>query len=253
MRYRLLPKSQLLDDSDCSSVDEADIVPPEFLREAIFAAGSFYTLEAAFGQVDGVVRTATGYFGGSTVKPSYRQVLEGNTGHTEAVRVTYDQRKIAYKSLCNIFWSCHDPTNKDYLSFGAGTHHRSAIFYSGDNEKKEAQESKVKKQIRLDKRIVTKILPFGSTPTFYLAESQHQKYYLQNNHVRLCQAMGLRSSEQFVDSHLACKLNGILSGGQGKVAEQLKSFVAKYPVTLEMKLIIEEIICNFDLKLPSIV
>lgn len=93
-------------------------------------------------------------------------------------------------------------------SFGAGTHYRSAIFYADSDEKKQAQESKVKKQMRLDKRIVTKILPCASSSTFYLAESQHHKYYLQRNNVRLIQALGLRSSEQFADSHLACKLNG---------------------------------------------
>nr|XP_029119637.1 peptide methionine sulfoxide reductase isoform X2 [Elaeis guineensis] len=213
MVYKLLPKSNTQIDDDFSFQPETisnELPPQEFLKEAIFAAGSFWELETAFGRVDGVVRTAVGYYGGNHVKPSYKEVLDGSTGHTEAVKVIYDTRNTSYKSLCKVFWASHDPTKKEYLKFGVNTHHRSAIFYENEEEKKQAQQSKVKQQMKLNRRIVTKILPCHSNTVsgFYLAESHHQKYYLQRYHIRLCESLNLRSAEQFADSHLACKLNG---------------------------------------------
>lgn len=75
----------------------------------------FYDLKAAYGQVEGVVRTATGYYGGTVRKPSYKEVSEGTIGHTEAVKITYDNRFVSYTSLCDFFWGTHDPTNKNFL------------------------------------------------------------------------------------------------------------------------------------------
>ena len=91
-------------------------------------------------------------------------------------------------------------------NFGLNTHQRSVIFYSTEEERKEAQKSKIRKQMRLNKRIVTKILAIGKLE-FYLAENQHQKYYLQKYHW-LCGSLGLRSTQHFVGSFIACKLNG---------------------------------------------
>ncbi|XP_075661236.1 uncharacterized protein LOC142631041 [Castanea sativa] len=90
-------------------------MPMEFLSEVVFAGGIFWNLEAVFGRVDGVLKTATGNCGGTVEKPTYREVCEGTTGHTEAVKVIYDNRKISYKSLLDSFWDFHDPTNKNYL------------------------------------------------------------------------------------------------------------------------------------------
>ncbi|CAA6665307.1 unnamed protein product [Spirodela intermedia] len=220
--YKLLPKLRVEDsDDNCrllaakwpSSGGGADSVaspPLEFLGEAIFAADSFWGLEAAYGRLDGVVRTAVGYYGGSLKNPNYREISEGHTGHTEAVKVVYDKRRVSYGLLCRVFWESHDSTNKDYLRFGAGTHFRSAIFYRSEEERKWAQESKVRWQLKLNRRIVTKILLCGSSE-FYLAESHHQKYYLQKNYLPLCESLGLRSTKQLAESHLACKLNGILA------------------------------------------
>ncbi|OMO80234.1 Peptide methionine sulfoxide reductase MsrA [Corchorus capsularis] len=207
--YQLLPQFNANQFSDLpisqTISPPAAIIPSEFLKEAVFAGGSFWGLEAAFGRMDGVINTATGYCGGTLRKPSYREVCEGKTGHTEAVKVIYDKRKVSFKSLCDIFWEIHDCTNKDYLKFGLSTHHRSAIFYSIEEERKQAQESRIRRQMKLNKRIVTKALPFDSN--FYMAENQHQKYYLQKNY-RLCESLNLRSTEQFVESTIACKLNG---------------------------------------------
>ncbi|GMN28160.1 hypothetical protein TIFTF001_001942 [Ficus carica] len=208
--YNILPqmKTQISDFPSSQTTPSASTTIPEdhhYLTEAIFAGESFWGLEAAFGRVDGVIKSATGYCGGGLGKPSYREVSEGRTGHTEAVKVIYDKRKISYKTLCDLFWEIHDPTNRNFLNFGIETHHRSAMFYRSEEERKEAQESKIKKQMKLNKRIVTKIIPLESE--FFLAENEHQKYYLQQKHW-LCHSLGLRSTVQFVESNIACKLNG---------------------------------------------
>nr|XP_010911632.2 peptide methionine sulfoxide reductase [Elaeis guineensis] len=227
-----------------------DLPPPEFLKEAIFAAGSFWELEAAFGRVDDVVRTAVGYHGGTPVKPSYKEVSEGNTGHTEAVKVTYDTRNTSYKSLCEVFWASHDPTKKEYLNFGVNTHYRSAIFYENEEERKQSQESKVRQQMKLNRRIVTKILPChsGNNSGFYLAESHHQKYYLQRYHIRLCERLNLRSAEQFAGSHLACKLNGIFGGDEKSVPDDLKRIAVGCQLPHQIKHVLETIIQELGVK-----
>uniref|UniRef100_A0A7C8ZHY9 peptide-methionine (S)-S-oxide reductase n=1 Tax=Opuntia streptacantha TaxID=393608 RepID=A0A7C8ZHY9_OPUST len=206
--YKLLPRISTSSDDLPFNEDPSpnQQSQSQFLHEAIFAGGSFWALEAAYGNIDGVVKTSTGYFGGTLTKPSYKQVCEGGTGHTEAVKVVYDIRKISFTSLCDLFWDIHDPTNKEFLNFGLSTHQRSAIFYTKEGERKEAQESKIRRQMRMNKRIVTKILAVGNSE-FFLAENQHQKYYLQKYH-RLCGSLELRSTHQFVESTIACKLNG---------------------------------------------
>ncbi|KAK4360582.1 hypothetical protein RND71_019534 [Anisodus tanguticus] len=94
-------------------------------------------------------------------------------------------------------------------NFGLTTHLRSAIFCSTEEERKQAQQSKIRRQMKLNRRILTKITPFSKELNcgFFLAENQHQKYYLQK-HYRLCESLSLRSTQQFVESYLACKLNG---------------------------------------------
>ncbi|XP_059451738.1 uncharacterized protein LOC132182493 isoform X2 [Corylus avellana] len=235
--YKLLP--QISDFPMISETTTKDTIPPEFLTEAVFAGGSFWSLEAAFGRIEGVVKTATGYYGGTLKKPSYREVCEGLTGHTEAVKVIYDKRRIPYKFLCDIFWESHDPTNKDYLSFGVSTHQRSAIFYSNEKERKEAQESKIRRQMKLNKRIVTKITP--SDADFFVAENQHQKHYLQKKY-RVCESLGLRSTEQFVESNIACKLNGILAMEAHLIIDELRIFLQTQEMPMQTKLACEEMI-----------
>ncbi|KAJ4975012.1 hypothetical protein NE237_008186 [Protea cynaroides] len=226
-----------------SETKSTPAVPLEFLGEAVFAGGIVLSLEAAFGRVDGIVKTATGYCGGTLRKPSHREVLEGITGHTEAVKVIYDTRKIPYTSLCDKFWETHDPTNKEYLGFGVDTHYRSAIFYANEEQRKQAQESKIRRQMKLNKRIVTKIIPLDFSD-FFLAENQHQKYYLQRNH-RLCANLNLRSTEQFVTSTTASRLNGILALNGKEAVDELERFMRSDELPKETKLVCEGIIEYF--------
>ncbi|GFZ18930.1 hypothetical protein Acr_27g0006690 [Actinidia rufa] len=207
--YKILgqqSKSQVHDFPLSETASSNSYVPSEFISQAVFAGGSFWALEAAYGRVEGVVKTVTGYCGGSIVKPTYREVCEGRTGHTEAVKVTYDQRRVSYRSLCDAFWETHDPTNKEFLNFGISTHQRSAIFYATEEERRQAQQSKIRRQMKLNRRIVTTIIKSDGVD-FFTAENQHQKYHLQK-HYRLCESMNLRSTEQFAESTIACVLNG---------------------------------------------
>ncbi|KAG0484772.1 hypothetical protein HPP92_008851 [Vanilla planifolia] len=181
--------------------------------------------------------------------PSSPEVLEGKTGHTEAVKVTYDNRRITYKSLCKLFFESHDPTNKEYLGFGLNTHRRSAIFYATEEEGKRARESKVEKQMKVNRRVVTVILK-ASTQSFYLAECHYQKHYLQLPHLlRVSEGLALRCSLQFAGSHLACKLNGIFGGEKRKAAEKLVSFMNINQIPEQAKKALQEVL--LDLQLSS--
>ncbi|XP_060960034.1 uncharacterized protein LOC115723628 [Cannabis sativa] len=243
--YRLLPQ---INNQICafpkSQSGSSPTSEDNFLSEAIFAGDSFWDLEAAFGRVDGVFKTATGYYGGTLKKPSHAEVIEGRTGHTEAVKVTYDKRKISYKSLCDIFWETHDSTNRNYLKFGLiGKHHRSAIFCKNEEERKQSQESKIRKQMKLNKRIVTKIIGMNNNDhwEFFLAENRNQKYYLQQRHW-LCQSLGLRSTDHFAQSTIACKLNGILALEGKEVIDKLRTSLKTQELSKESKSACEEII-----------
>ncbi|KAJ4707061.1 Peptide methionine sulfoxide reductase [Melia azedarach] len=244
--YKLLPQFNRLTSHD---IPVSKITPEDFLSEAIFAGDSFVDLEAAFGRVDGVVKTATGYCGGTLKKPSYREVCEGTTGHTEAVKVFHDKRKISYRSLCDIFWETHDPTNRNYLNFGLSTHQRSAIYYSKEEERKQAQESKIRRQMKLNKRIVTKIIKLDSD--FYLAENQHQKYYLQKCCWLIRESLSLRSTSQFVESNIACKLNGILGMDERLMAEELTRYLRSNELPTQTKQACEEIIQDLKIRVVN--
>ncbi|XP_062104854.1 uncharacterized protein LOC133816307 [Humulus lupulus] len=247
--YRLLPQINtqicVLPESQSTSPTSEDH-RNEFLSEAIFAGDSFWDLEAAFGRVNGVFETATGYCGGTAKNPSHAEVIEGGTGHAEAVKVTYDKTKIPYKSLCDMFWETHDSTNRNYLNFGLiGKHHRSAIFYKNEEERKPGQESKIRKQMKLNKRIVTKIIHLNNDSEFFLAENRNQKYYLQQRHW-LCQSLGLRSTDHFVQSNIACKLNGILAMEGKEIIDRLRILLKTQDLPKESKSACEEIILELE-------
>jgi len=141
------------------------------MEKATFAAGCFWGVEATFEKKEGVEKTIVGYTGGKTNNPTYNQVCTGNTGHAEAVELTYDPKKITYKQLLEIFWSSHDPTQKNRQGPDIGTQYRSAIFYHNEEQKIIAEQSKKEKDF--DAKIQTEIMPARE---FYPAEEYHQKY-----------------------------------------------------------------------------
>jgi peptide-methionine (S)-S-oxide reductase len=144
---------------------------------ATFAGGCFWCVEADFDKVDGVLSTTSGYIGGTTVNPTYEQVVRGNTGHAEAVEIVYDPRKVTYEKLLDVFWRNHDPLVKNRQFCDRGEQYRPAIFYHDEKQRELAEASKAKSQVRFPQPIQTEITKAG---TFYKAEDYHQDYYLKN-------------------------------------------------------------------------
>ena len=145
------------------------------MAKATFGAGCFWGVEAAFRQIDGVTEAISGYSGGTTVNPTYKDVCTGTTGHAEAVEVTYDPARVTYQQLLDAFWKMHDPTTRDRQGPDVGSQYRSAIFYHDEEQKQLAEASKAAQDASKLYRgpIVTQVQPAGP---FYEAEDYHQRY-----------------------------------------------------------------------------
>jgi len=145
---------------------------------AIFAGGCFWCLEADFDKLPGVIATESGYTAGKTKNPTYHQVSAGGTGHTEAVRVSYDPAKVSYQQLVDYFWRHIDPTVKDRQFCDVGTQYRSGIYWQNEAERKIAEASRdaLLKSGKL-KQVFTEI---AAASVFYPAEEYHQDYYTKN-------------------------------------------------------------------------
>jgi peptide-methionine (S)-S-oxide reductase len=142
-------------------------------KKAIFGAGCFWGVEAAFRQLDGVTRTRVGYAGGATENPTYEDVCSHTTGHAEVVEVTYDPERISYEQLLDVFWAKHDPTQLNRQGWDIGDNYRSAIFFNDEEQREAALKSKAGEQRNWGAPIVTQIEP---AQTFYEAEDYHQQY-----------------------------------------------------------------------------
>ena len=154
---------------------------PEGMQLAQFGLGCFWGAERKFWQLDGVYTTAVGYAGGYTKNPTYREVCSGDTGHTEAVLVVYDPRKVTYEQLLKTFWESHDPTQGMRQGNDAGTQYRSAIYTTSESQRAAAEKSRDAYQKALSEsrlgKITTEIKP---EPPFYYAEDYHQQYLAKN-------------------------------------------------------------------------
>jgi peptide-methionine (S)-S-oxide reductase len=141
---------------------------------ATFAAGCFWGVEAAFRQLPGVIDAVSGYTGGTVANPTYHQVCSDNTGHAEAVEVTFDPARISYDALLDTFWKIHDPTQVNRQGPDVGSQYRSAIFTHSAEQAAAAKSSLQAEGARLGRPIATKI---ETAPTFYRAEDYHQRYF----------------------------------------------------------------------------
>ena len=150
----------------------------ENFATAIFAGGCFWCTESDFEKLPGVIDAQSGYTGGKTVNPTYEQVSSGGTGHTEAVRVTYDPARVSYARLVDFFWRTIDPTAKNRQFCDTGSQYRSAIFWQTEEERTLAEKSReaLLASGRF-KEIHTEIV---QASTFYPAEEYHQAYYKKN-------------------------------------------------------------------------
>ncbi len=152
----------------CSAAQAAD------LKTAVVAGGCFWCVEADFEKVPGVISVESGYAGGSTKNPTYKQVTSGGTGHYEAVRIRYDADKVSYATLLNKFLRSVDPTDAGGQFCDRGESYRTAVFAANSSEKKTAQAEIAKAQSDLGKKVVTPVL---NASKFYKAEAYHQDYY----------------------------------------------------------------------------
>ena len=160
-----------------SAADAPDARTSE-VRTAIFAGGCFWCIEADFEKLPGVIAAESGYTAGRTVNPTYEQVSAGSTGHTEAIRVTYDPQKVSYRQLVDYFWRHIDPTVKNRQFCDVGSQYRSGIYWQNEAERKAAESSRdtLLASGKLP-RIETEIV--AASP-FYPAEEYHQDYYKKN-------------------------------------------------------------------------
>lgn len=149
------------------------------LETATFASGCFWCTESDFDKVDGVVETTSGYLGGKTENPTYKEVSAGNTGHTEAVQLKYDPAKVTYQQLLDVYWRNVDPFDKGGQFCDRGDQYRPGIFFHSDEQKRLAEESKaaLEKSGRFNEPIVVEITPAS---TFTKAEEYHQDYAKRN-------------------------------------------------------------------------
>ena len=148
---------------------------------AILAGGCFWCTEAVFLDVVGVTKVESGYTGGHTSNPTYKQVCGGDTGHAEAIRITFDADQLNYGDLLDIFFAIHDPTQLNRQGNDVGTQYRSAIFPQSNDQDRQAREAVARANEIYGGKVVTTIEPMGD---WYPAEDYHQDYWAgegQNN------------------------------------------------------------------------
>lgn len=170
------------------------------IETAIFAGGCFWCVEADFDKVKGVIETTSGYIGGTTDNPTYKQVSKGNSGHYEAVRIRFDSDITSYRELVDIFWRTVDPTDAGGQFCDRGDSYRTAVFVKGKQQRDAAVASKQAANSVLKGRIVTPIL---NAPTFWPAENYHQNYYLGTKRV-LTRFGYIKQSEAYKNYRKGC-------------------------------------------------
>ncbi len=155
------------------------------LEVATFAGGCFWCTEAVFLELDGVTKVVSGYIGGKTVNPTYKEICNGDTGHAEAIEITFDPKKITFGELLEIFFATHDPTTLNRQGADVGTQYRSEIFFHNAVQKQISEDyiALMTSENTFGKPIVTKI---SAASIFYTAEEYHQNYYNQNKSQGYC-------------------------------------------------------------------
>ncbi len=153
---------------------------------ATLAGGCFWCLEAVYDKLEGVESVESGYMGGHTPKPTYRDVCGGDTGHAEVVQITFDTKALSFRDVLEVFFVIHDPTTLNRQGNDAGTQYRSSIFYHSPQQKAEAEEmiAALSTDKAFPSAIVTEIVP---AVQFHDAEKYHQEYFENNPNQPYCQ------------------------------------------------------------------
>jgi peptide-methionine (S)-S-oxide reductase len=152
---------------------------------ATLAGGCFWCLEAVFDELKGVESVESGYTGGKVPNPSYAQVCDGDTGHAEAVQITFDPQVVSYHDLLAVFFAIHDPTTLNRQGADVGTQYRSAVYYHDETQKMIAGQvlQEITDAQLWDAPMVTEVTAFDK---FYLAEDYHQEYFSHNSFQPYC-------------------------------------------------------------------
>ena len=149
------------------------------MEQATFGGGCFWCTEAVFQNLKGVTKVISGYMGGQTENPTYKEVCNGDSGHAEIIQIEYNEQEIRFEDLLLVFFKTHDPTTLNRQGNDAGTQYRSVVFYE-TAEQKAAAESMIdnlEKEMVFNRPIVTEITPISK---FYSAEDYHQNYFNNN-------------------------------------------------------------------------
>ncbi len=161
---------------------------------ATLGGGCFWCTEALYQMLPGVKSVTSGYAGGTTENPTYKDVCTGRTGHAEVIQIQYDPNEVSYEKILQTFWEAHDPTTLNRQGADTGTQYRSIILYNSPAQKAAAEKSKAEAQKHFSKPIVTEIVPLTK---FYKAEGYHQDYYRSNPQQPYCRAVIQPKVEKF--------------------------------------------------------
>ncbi|MBA3897325.1 MAG: peptide-methionine (S)-S-oxide reductase MsrA [Sphingomonadaceae bacterium] len=175
---------------------------------ATLAAGCFWCIEAVFDDLAGIDSVESGYIGGHIVNPSYKQVCGGDTGHAEAIRLTFEPDVISYNEILDIFFEIHDPAQLNRQGNDIGTQYRSAIFPHSPEQEVEARAAIARAQTEHDRPIVTAIERHAD---WYPAEDYHQEYFArEGNASPYCQVIVAPKLAKFRKKH-ADRLKGVVA------------------------------------------
>jgi peptide-methionine (S)-S-oxide reductase len=163
---------------------------------ATFGGGCFWCTEAIFKNLKGVETVESGYSGGETKNPTYKEVCTGETGHDEVIQITFNPKVISFRELLEVFWKTHDPTTLNRQGADVGTQYRSAVFYHSPEQKEttEKYKAELNKELVFKVPIVTEITAFDK---FYKAENYHQDYFANNRAQGYCQFVIVPKIEKF--------------------------------------------------------
>ena len=171
---------------------------------ATLAGGCFWCLEAVYEQMRGVEKVLSGYIAGEKPNPSYEEVCSGNSGHAEAVQITFDPGLVTYAELLSVFFTIHDPTTLNRQGNDQGTQYRSAIYYHNEDQRAEAAElmAELRKQHIFSAQLVTEVV---AATIFYPAEDYHQHYYANHPEQGYCQFVVAPKLAKFKE-HFAARM-----------------------------------------------
>lgn len=170
--------------------------PPKATETVVLGAGCFWCVEAVFEELQGVISVESGYAGGDTKYPTYKEVCSGTTGHAEVARIVYDPSVVTYETILAVFFQTHDPTTLNYQGNDYGTQYRSAIFYVNEYQRDVARQiiSQLNNEGAYPNPIVTEVQPLTR---FWPAENYHQDYYENNSDQGYCQYVIQPKLEKF--------------------------------------------------------